>query len=57
VIPTETPEEFYERYQRRLCPECRHSYTWHDPAHYDIPAGCGVRGCYCERLDPEDGRR
>lgn len=54
-------EEDYERHHRRVCPTCGHSYVWHrsttpglvDAATVVLP-GCGVRGCGCTSLDPED---
>lgn len=55
-----SPEDQYEVHTRRLCIQCGHAFVWHgigvgdvvDPDLY-VPEGCGVRGCTCDRIDPE----
>lgn len=55
-----TPEDLYEQHHRRLCPSCGHSYVWHGSGRTVLeytdgdPDGCGVAGCKCAEIDPED---
>lgn len=50
-----------DAYVRNLCLQCGHAFVWHgigaghpsDPELY-VPEGCGVRGCTCECVEPEE---
>lgn len=55
------PEEPLDSYVRQVCRQCLHAFVWHgigagNPTQSDlyVPQGCGVQGCRCDRVYPEE---
>jgi hypothetical protein len=55
------PADPLDTYVRQVCIQCGHAFVWHgigagnpDNLELYVPQGCGVRGCTCDRVDPQD---
>jgi hypothetical protein len=56
-----SPADPLDTYVRQLCAHCGHAFVWHgvgastsDRPDLYIPQGCGVRGCRCSFIEPEE---
>jgi hypothetical protein len=61
-MSTTSPKDPLNTYVRQVCIQCGHAFVWHgigastsNHPELDVPEGCGVRGCTCNRVDPEEG--